>query len=482
MTNRDTARRTTLPRSRRKTMTYRLQTRNWFECCAGLGLIACLAATPARSQGSSGTLAPIGSGTVLPRNTSFHKSPGAVRGLYAFAPDTFDIQVQGPSGLQLSIRNLESMNLPGGKNTLELFELVDPSAPIPAPATSVVTTSSANPQPVGGPVRPDLPGVNQDPTMETIVALNRKLIYKGIARSAVSHPDTFFRAVKLELQATRTGTSAVINKTTFALTDDDGPPTITACSSTPAVGVNNSDQDFPPVVHDPILDTKTYTMNFLKLHSNVVIVAQNFSIRREWSDVMPAQMREFYKVVVIYDDGAKFAYVFQGTGAANTFGSMRIEMQVPNIGRGGFKVELRSPFGRTTSATHHSFSSDLFIDSRPIAFGNISLLNVDTPMSTVDEESLWPGAHFQEPQLPTSRTCDDVYCEWESVTLGGVSAMPAAVATARITRTPAPGSLAHSGNMPRFSCTSAGLGSVEAHWTAKLRVHIGECAERRVLD
>ena len=114
MNARETALRTTPPSPMTNTIAHRSRARHGFASCAALALVAGLAAAPAHAQGTIGGLTPVGSGTMLPRQTVFLKSPGTLRGLHAFAPGSIDIEVQGPSGLSISIKRIEGMNLPGG--------------------------------------------------------------------------------------------------------------------------------------------------------------------------------------------------------------------------------------------------------------------------------------------------------------------------------------------------------------------------------
>jgi len=451
-------------------------------CLGTLLALATLWPTGAQSQPSDGP--------VLLRSPGFAKSPGPLRGLNAFKPASFDVEVQGSGGIQVTIKALPVMNFPGGKKLSDLFELADPLPPLAigtpvgktAP-TAVAVSSGTQPQVVGTAVNPAIPtdlSLVRDDRLDPLVTIKKRLVYKGLDRATFSSPDTFFRAFDLEIQATRSGTDPVVRKTRFVLTDDNGPPAMVASSAAAATGPNTGlGHDFPGVVNDGGQAGKTYRLNFVKLHSSATLSVNEFTIP---GANPPAAFRDVYKAVVVYDDGAKFDYGFENLGPSGLPGGLRLKVRVPNIGRGGYRVHLRTPFGTSAPSQHFDFPDNLFVSSLPVAQAPIVAANIDTPLSSQSEDNLWPPVHFDPAELSAQKRCGEPYGVWDSATLGTVEIIPVGVAGAKFTKTPTKGSMAHNGNMPRLSGSAAGLGTLKAHWTARIRMYVGECADQRLAD
>lgn len=431
--------------------------------------------------------------TLKPRIVTTLSGPG-VYGMPAFKESSVEITATGTPGFTLSIRSLPTMTLPGGQPLSALVQLVDP-APPPTGTQPTSTSSSPTGSPtIAGPVADprrtaipeDIMTSRDDSVPTTQVTVRKRLVFRGINRSAVPNPERYFRPFEMEIQATRPGAASVVRRFTVVLSNDEGPPAIVSLSSEASSGSNIvASTDFPPVVEPTGADadlyaTKTYKLNWLKLHRKVTIIASNFSVDGERPS---ADFMRFYRLVTEYSDGTRFAYAYENLGVYPTGpNSRRLTLRVPNIRRGSFRIYLESPFGRTQPSQEIRFQSNQFVTSLPVASAPIVAINVDTPLYVGGFESLFGMAEgaYQYRVLPENPRCDEEYATWDSVSMGRVEIFPVGVASAKFTRSPAANSIVHSGNMPKLTGTAAGLGTLKAHWVGRMKVYMAECADRRL--
>ena len=430
-----------------------------------------------------------------PRITTTLSGP-SVYGMPAFKESSVVVSARGTPGFSLSIRMLPAITMPGNKPLATLMQLVDPAAPAAGVASgtaSSTSSSSASSSPeIVGPARADkipadILSSRNEVLTATPVTIQKLLVFKGIDRSAVANPDTFFRSFEMEIQATRTGTSPIIRRFSVVLSNDDGPPAIVSISSEASHAENSLGDDFPPLVRPTGQDaalyaTKTYKTNWVNLHRLVTVVATDFSV----DGASPsADFRRFYQLVVEYQDGGKFVYPYDNLGSYPApLGAKRLQILVPNIRRGSFRVYLRSPFGVSAPSQVVNFQSNQSVTNLPVAQGSLVAVNVDTQLYVGGVEALWgmPANSFQYVVLPAQPKCADVYALWDSATLGSATVDPFGAASAKFTHVPSDNSIVHSGNMPRISASAAGLGTVYAHWTAKMLVYVGECPQYRLQE
>jgi len=407
-------------------------------------------------------------------------APGPVEGLDAFVEGFLEpFVVQGPPNTILSIKSIENATIASGITAASLFELVDVPAQTKGGGTTIGpagsgTGSSANPQPVSR--ANELPrdlSLTRDEQISTIVTFRKRLRYKGIPANAVQNTAGFFRSIDIELQATSQATSPRATRFTVLLGRDNGPPRIRHVGS-----VGNDEPDFPPFSVG--VGENNNGWNRVTTNMEVVIDAEDFTVPVTSGAALDPSFVALYRVIVEYDDGARFSQSYKGLGQPQGAPAAvsRTRVVVPNIGRGGFRILLANPFGAATDVRKFTFPSNTFT-THPVASCLITGVGIDVPARAVTENSFWPPTSFQPEALPSSRACGKTYGEWESVKIDQTKA-EIGIADSKLTRAPSAGSLAHNGNMPAFSCNAASLIGVRIEWTAKLKIYEGECANARV--
>lgn len=411
------------------------------------------------------TLQPAQSSLRSSRPIEFMLVPQGILGATADREAFFDIHVIGPPDLVLKIRRVEDVSV-GAQRAPALFTLVAPAAvsstssatgagglTVARPAISTTLAQAVGPQLAAG-----------SSTQALTATLRKRLRFAGV-------PDFGTRAavfVDVELEAVSSEFRTETRAFRVAIARDAGPPRINF-----AGGATADRPVFPPFVASP---PPASVANLVKTSMAVQIDVSNFSAP---SGALSAEFREAYRVIAEYDDGAKFTVPYEVSSDSSSAASTRLLAQVPNIKRGGFHIHVETPLGGVRDVRQFTFPENTFTASAA-SFCSIMFAGIDQPALTPSESNFWPPVTFNDPALPAVAACGKQYGEWDDVDILRTTIEPAGVASSKFTRRPARGSIAHNGNMPAFSCSAAGLGSVSISWRAKLKIFSGECPARRV--
>lgn len=418
-------------------------------------IIVLAALTPApltHAQTPARDLTAPGSSPLAPRPISFTQAPDGVVALPGDREGLIDLAVIGPQGVGLTLKAVENVVI-GGLPASALFSLIEPANDPPAGA----------PAAGGLAVRQPAPALSASRFNDSVGGADRKRLRYAGAPGVLGAP----RIITVDVVAAGGGARAVTKQVRVLIGPDAAPPQIVFAGG----GVKDS-PSFPPFSGSP---ANNNDWNIVRNAMEVEIHAKQFSVPQ---GAVSSEQADVYHVIAEYDDGARFRTSYVGGGPLGA-GATRLIATVPNIGRGGFQLALATPLGLTRDARQFTFPDNTFT-SHPVTYCPLQMVGVDVPASAPTEDSFWPPTTFLSPALPASPSCGKLYGKWHDVDIERTAMAPAGVASAKIVRRPGVGSIAHDGNMPGFTCSAAGIGTVTIHWRARLKIYTGECANRRV--